>query len=65
MSVPTFRKWAWYFVEIISDLKDDIIKTENRFEGLDDVVHTNCFISADCVDCPCFESCPFTIKDVF
>jgi hypothetical protein len=59
-SVPTFRKWAWYFIERISKLKDDIIKIENRFEGLGDVVTTNCFMSSDCVDCPCFESWPWT-----
>jgi hypothetical protein len=59
-SVPTFRKWAWYFVERISGLKDDIIRIENRFEGLGDVVYTNCFMSSDCVDCPCFESWPWT-----
>jgi hypothetical protein len=59
-SVPTFGKYAWYFIERIADLKDDIIKIENRFDGLDDEVHTNCFMSADCVDCPCFESWPWT-----
>ena len=59
-SVPTYRKWSWYFIERINDLKDDIIKIEHRFQGLDDVVTTNCFMSSDCVDCPVFESWPFS-----
>ena len=59
-SVPTFRKWAWYFIERINDLKDNIIKVEYRFNDLDDIVTTNCFMSSDCVDCPVFESWPWS-----
>ena len=61
-SVPTYRKWAWYFIERINDLKDNIIKIENRFNDLDNIVHTNCFMSSDCTDCPVFEPWPFSKK---
>ena len=59
--VKTFTKWAWYFVERISELKDDVIKLEERFEGYDGgVADTNCFISVDGTDCPVFEPYPFS-----
>ena len=58
-SAKTFNKWAWYFVKRISELKDDVIKLENRFEGLGGVANTNCFISVDGTDCPVFEPYPF------
>ena len=59
-SVKTFTKWSWYFVERIAELKDDIIKLENPFEGLDAVCNTNCFISVNGTDCPVFEPYPFS-----
>ena len=59
-STKTFSKWAWYFVKKIAELKDDIICLANRFEGLNDVVYTNCFVSVDCTDCPVFEPWPFS-----
>ena len=43
----TFSNWAWYFVPKINELKDDVILLDNRFDGLDEVVETNCFISVD------------------
>ena len=59
-SSATFAKWAWYFVNRISELKDDVIKLENRFEGLNGVANTNCFISVDGTDCPVFEPYPWS-----
>ena len=61
-SERTFSKWAWYFVERISLLKPDLIKLDNRFEGLGSVANTNCFISVDGTDCPVFEPYPFSKK---
>lgn len=59
-SAKTFSKWSWYFVERISLLKDDVISLEGRFDGLDTVAETNCFISVDGTDCPVFEPWPFS-----
>lgn len=61
-SRTTFAKWAWYFVERIAKLKDDVICLDNRFDNLGDVVHTNCFMSVDGTDCPVFEPYPFSSK---
>ena len=61
-STKTFSKWAWYFVERISEMKDDLIKLENRFDGLDGVAETSCFISVDGTDCPVYEPSPFDRK---
>ena len=61
-SRTTFAKWSWYFVERMSDLEDDIIILDDRFEGLDGVAETNCFISVDGTDCPVFEPYPFDRK---
>jgi hypothetical protein len=61
-SVKTFRKWSWYFIEKMSDLKDDIIILDRRFENLPEVVTQNCFISVDGTDCPVFEPWPFDSK---
>lgn len=61
-SAKTFSKWAWYFIDRISLLKEDVIDLENRFDGLDEVAETNCFISVDGTDCPVFESWPFSTK---
>jgi hypothetical protein len=58
-SAPTFRKWAWYFVERIAMLKDGIIILANRFDGLDSEIYTHCFISVDGMDCPVNEPWPF------
>ena len=56
----TFAKWVWYFVERIAELKDDLIRLEDRFNGLGDVATTNVFISVDGTDCPVFEPQPFS-----
>jgi len=61
-SAKTFSKWAWYFVRKIADLKDDVIRLENRFDGLDGVAYTNCFMSVDGTDCPVFEPWPWDRK---
>jgi len=63
-SEKTFRKWSWYFVKKISELKSDVIKLKNRFLGFEkgETVHTNCFISIDCTDCPIFEPWPWNSK---
>ena len=61
-SSKTFSKWAWYFVKRIAELKDEIISLGNRFDGLDGVAHTNCFMSVDGTDCPVFEPWPFSTK---
>ena len=61
-SVKTFRKWSWYFVKKISELKDDVIRLERRFENLPETVETNCFLSVDGTDCPVFEPWPFDPK---
>ena len=60
----TFRKWSWYFVSKIAELEIDVIKLKNRFGGYKrgDKVHTNCFISVDCTDCPIYEPYPFDKK---
>ena len=60
-STKCFRKWSWFFVNKIAELKNDVIKLVNRFGGYKegDKVRTNCFISIDCTDCPIFEPWPF------
>lgn len=60
--VKTFRKWSWYFIKKISELKDDVIKVERRFENLPVEVAVNCFVSIDGTDCPVFEPWPFDSK---
>eukprot|EP00536_Pseudo-nitzschia_multiseries_P018441 jgi/Psemu1/55622/gm1.55622_g len=40
----TFSKWAWYFIEWIADLKDAVICLGNRFDGLNGITTTNCFM---------------------
>eukprot|EP00536_Pseudo-nitzschia_multiseries_P019074 jgi/Psemu1/58787/gm1.58787_g len=59
-SAKTFSKWAWYFIEQIADLKDDVICLGNRFDGLNGIATTNCFISVDGTDCPAYEPWPFS-----
>ena len=61
-SRKTFLKWSWYFVERISALKDELIRLDDRFDGLNCVAFTNCFISVDGTDCPVFEPAPFNKK---
>ena len=63
-SAPTFRKWAWYFVERIAILIDGIIILANRFDGLDSEIYTHCFISVDGTDCPVNEPWPF-LEDMY
>ena len=59
-NATTFSKWAWCFVDKIAESKDDLIRLDDRFEGLDGVATTNCFISVDGADCPVFEPTPFS-----
>ena len=59
-SAKTFAKWSWYFVKNISELKDEVISLDQRFDGLDGVAYTNCFISVDGTDCPVFEPRPLS-----
>eukprot|EP00536_Pseudo-nitzschia_multiseries_P000321 jgi/Psemu1/707/gm1.707_g len=59
-SAKTFSKRAWYFIERIADLKDDVICLGNRFDGLNGIATTNCFISVDGTDCPAYEPWPFS-----
>ena len=61
-TTKTFRKWSWYFVKKVAALKDDVIKLEYRLKGLPKVVRTNCFMSADCTDCPIYEPWPWSEK---
>ena len=61
-SVRTFRKWSWFFVGKISELKDDVIKLERRFDDLPEEFSINCFVSVDGTDCPVFEPWPFDPK---
>jgi DDE superfamily endonuclease len=56
----TFRKWSWFFVTKISDMKDAIIVFDRRFDGFDG--STNCLISVDGTDCPVNEPWPFDRK---
>ena len=62
-STRTFRKWSWYFVEKIADLKDDVIRLENRFADgpipNPNLIIRNCYLTVDCTDCPVFEPLPF------
>lgn len=53
----TFRKWQWYFVEKIAELKEEIILLDNRFA--DYPGDTNCLMSVDGTDCPVMEPWPF------
>ena len=59
-SAKTYSKWSWYFVKRIAELKDEIISLDNRFDGLGNEAHTNCFMSIDGTDCPVFEPYPFS-----
>eukprot|EP00536_Pseudo-nitzschia_multiseries_P002194 jgi/Psemu1/183021/e_gw1.29.19.1 len=61
-SATTFSKWAWYFVRRIAELKDELISLDNRFDGLNGVTHTTCFMNVDGTDCPVFEPWPFSKK---
>ena len=59
-NTTTYSKWTWYFVRKIAALKDSIISLDHRFDGLNGVANTNCFISVDGTDCPVFEPTPFS-----
>ena len=63
-STNTFRKWSWYFVKKIKDLKYDVIKLSKRFDGYGKRVNSNCFISVDGTDCETYEPWPFK-KDMY
>lgn len=56
----TFREWSWYFVEKISQMKDQTILLDSRFVGFDGTC--NCLITLDCTDCPVMEPYPFDPK---
>lgn len=53
----TFRTYSWYILEKISNLKDEVIVLDNRFEGYDGSVQ--CLMTIDCTDCPVMEPWPF------
>ena len=61
-SAKTFRKWSWFFINKIAELKEDVICLDKRFDELQADVHVNCFISVDGTDCPVFEPWPFDEK---
>jgi hypothetical protein len=52
----TFRKWAWYFVEQISDLQYTVICWANRFQG---DVGNLCLVSVDGTDFQIYQWKPF------
>lgn len=60
----SFRKWSWYFVKKISELKDDVICLERRFDEIENSEDNtiSCFVSVDGTDCPVFEPWPFDTK---
>ena len=60
-SVRTFRKWSWYFIAKISELKGDVIRLERRFEG-NPAPNIRGFMTVDGTDCPVFEPRPFDTK---
>ena len=62
-SAKTFRKWSWFFIRKISELKEDVIQLERRFDNLPEEVFVNCFVSVDGTDCPIFEPWPFNPKN--
>ena len=61
-TAKTFRKWSWFFVRKISNLKDDVIQLERRFENLPEEIVVTCFVSVDGTDCPVFKPWPFDTK---
>ena len=58
----TFRKWSWYFVGKIAQLKDEVILLDKRFDGYDETSVSNCIMSIDGIDCPVNEPWPFDSK---
>jgi len=58
-SPKKFRKWSWYFIRKICDLKPEVIRLENRFKDVDrNVDGTKCLIALAGTDCPVFEPAP-------
>jgi hypothetical protein len=57
-----YRKWCWYFLKKISDLRFEVILLENRFQGLGPSTTQTCFLSVDGIDCPVLEPYPFDGK---
>ena len=53
----TYRKWCWYMLEQVAELKDRVIRLENRFIDWDG--KASCLISIDGTDCPVNEPWPF------
>ena len=56
----TFRKWSWYFVELIAALKPDVIVLDRRFDNFNGTQH--CLMSIDGIDCMINEPWPFEKK---
>ena len=60
-SERTFWKWSWYFVQKISELKDEVIRLDNRFMNGPNPNSNGikCYLTVDCTDCPINEPFPF------
>lgn len=56
----TYRKWTWYMLEKVAELKHTVIKLDNRFDGWDG--RAQCLISVDGTDCPVNEPWPWEKK---
>ena len=56
----TYRKWSWYFVRKIADLKFDVIVFDNRFDQWNG--SSQALISIDGIDCMVNEPWPFDTK---
>ena len=57
-----FRQKAWHMVEIIADLKDGLIRLENRFINAPNDKNGIPFMTLDCTDCKINEPFPFNKK---
>jgi DDE superfamily endonuclease len=57
----TFRKWAWYFLELIASLRDDVIQLDRRLDGVD-AGTVSCLMSVDGTDCLVMDPWPFDKK---
>jgi len=56
----TYRKWTWHMLRKISDLKEKVMRLDDRFEGWDGT--TSCLMSIDGIDCMVNEPWPFDEK---
>jgi hypothetical protein len=57
-----FRQKAWHIVEIIADLKDGLIRLENRFVNAPYNMVGRPYLTLDCTDCKINEPFPFSTK---